>query len=410
MVSLLARGYRLDTKSFTLRPKGLFVVTSTPDGAQILINNKLESATNATLPLPPDTYEVEVKKEGYHSWKKQITIEKEEVTKIDTYLFPLAPSLSAITFTGASNPTLSPDGTKIAYGVIPNDKAESEKIGIWIIDLTDLPIGFLQEPRKITDLDPTGITWRWAPDGRQMLLAGPPGFFLIDTNQLTSKTQVNLLTDVMLAQLTQKWQENEDKKNQANFETLPEKLQQVLEAENIVFSPDATKILYTSKADVTIPPNLKAQLPGSSTQKEERNTKNGRTYVYDIKEDRNFLIYDHETTTDKKIFEEASAAASILATDQKRPIVKKTKPTPTPTSLKNHNSVRWFPSSSHIVLAEPNQVTIMDYDGTNKINVWSGLYNSPFALPSPNHSRLIILTNLGAGNSTPPNLYSISLR
>jgi len=37
-------------------------------------------------------------KMGLLSWKKRLTIKKEEVTKVDTVLFPAAPSLSAITF------------------------------------------------------------------------------------------------------------------------------------------------------------------------------------------------------------------------------------------------------------------------------------------------------------------------
>ena len=93
-----------------------------------------------------------------------------------------------------------------------------------------------------------------------------------------------------------------------------------------------------------------------------------RTYVYDIKEDRNFLISDYES-----------------------------------------QQISWFPTSAHLVQAQPNKVTIMDYDGTNRQVVYDGAYQAPFAFPSSNPNRLLIVTNLGSDSSI-PNLYSLSLK
>ena len=127
-------------------------------------------------------------------------------------------------------------------------------------------------------------------------------------------------------------------------------------------------ILYTASGSGTLSDNLIPPLPGASTQKQERNIQTGRTYTYDIKEDRNFLI-----------------------TDQPEPIL------------------RWMPTGKHLLLATPGQIVIMDYDGTNKEVVYSGSYVSTYAFPFNNTTRLLILTNLGAGTAS-PNLYTLTIK
>jgi hypothetical protein len=139
-------------------------------------------------------------------------------------------------------------------------------------------------------------------------------------------------------------------------------------------------VLYTASGSATIPSNLKKELPGSSTQKQQRDLKDGNTYVYDIKEDRNFLVYEDSSLSIKNGF-----------------------------SDKDGVRMSWFPTSRHLVLAEKDMITIMDYDATNQQEVYNGSYVSPHAYPAVSTDRLLILTNLGASNSL-PNLYSISLK
>lgn len=381
LVSLIARGYRFDTKTIGLRPTGLLVITSVPDGAQILINGELESATNATISLPPNTYDVEVRRDGFIPWRKRLTIMKEEVTKEDIVLFPAAPSLSALTFTGAEKPILSPDGTKIAYAVPRrNDTAAEIRPGLWVMDLADLPIGFSREPRQITDASLDGATWQWSPDSRQILLETLRGTFLVNTGTLTPQTTLVNIEGTRLTEILETWEEQRQKKLEAQLSRVPEVMRDILgrKAKDLVFSPDDTRVLYTASSSAQIPEGLVSPLPGSSTQKQERNIKEGHTYVYDIKEDRNFLVYDKE--------------ASLGYNEDTKAIL------------------RWFPTSRHLVLAEEDKISIMDYDGTNRQVVWGGPYVAPFALPFPNTTRLLILTSLGAGNGNQTNLYALSLR
>ena len=74
LIIRLAQGYKPDLSTGTLRPTGLLVATSDPDAAQLFVDGKLKSATNTTLSLAPDKYEVEIKKDGFFPWKKTLTL------------------------------------------------------------------------------------------------------------------------------------------------------------------------------------------------------------------------------------------------------------------------------------------------------------------------------------------------
>ena len=360
IISLYARGYRFDVKTFRFEPNGLLVIKSDPDGAQVFINTELKTATNTTIPLPPDTYDVEIRKEGYLSWKKRLVIEKEIVTEANASLFKAVPSLSAVTFSGNINPVPTNDLTKIAYAV--------PKTGLWVIETVNLPLGFAKDPRQITDGDLTGAFWEWSPNGREILLITKTGIFLLDAGHFTPQNQrVNITSGK--TEILAEWEKERKIKLAAQIKKLPGELVDILERKTdlITFSPDETKILYTASSSAELSDNLIKPLPGASTQKQERQIKAGKAYVYDIKEDRNFSI--------------SNSAATL----------------------------RWFPTSQHLVLAEDGKITIMDYDGTNRQEVYSGSYIAPHAFPTVNDERLLILTNLGA-DSVLPNLYSLSLK
>ena len=74
-VSYYARGYKFNPKTLSFLPNGILVIKSEPDGASVLINGELKTATNATISLSPGVYDVEVKKDGYFSWYKRLAIE-----------------------------------------------------------------------------------------------------------------------------------------------------------------------------------------------------------------------------------------------------------------------------------------------------------------------------------------------
>jgi len=360
LVIFYARGYRFDKETLRFRPNGLLVIKSDPTGAQVFINGDLKTATDTTLSLLPGVYDISVRKDGSLPWSKRLTIEKEVVTLAYVALFRVAPSLTAVTFEGALNPVSSSDYSKIAYAV-PGS-------GLFLIETADLPLGFSRDPRRLTDGDLTQASWEFSPDGRQIMLTGQFGVFLLDSGSFTpqnARVNISSRKEAVLGE----WETLKKNKLSAQLKNLPEELADMLQrkASAVTFSPDDTKILYTASSSASLKENLIKAPPGSSTQKQERNIEAGKTYVYDIKEDRNFRVADEGV------------------------------------------SVRWFPTSKHLVLAEAGQVVIVDCDGTNRQPVYSGSYIAPHAYPYLNSSKILILTNLGAGASI-PNLYSLGLK
>jgi WD40 repeat protein len=381
VVFLYARGYRLNSNTGEFSPNGLLVIKSVPDGAQVFINGELKTATNVTLPLEPNTYDISVKKEGYISWNKRLTIDKEIVTEATAHLFKSVPSLSAITFSGVDNPIPSYDLSKIGY-VVPPTQNNTENQGLWIMETVNLPLGFSRDPRRITDGNLTGSSWVWSPDGREILLTTTQGIFLLDTGVFTSQAQrVNVAEQRSM--ILASWQEEKNKKNTDQIKKLPEELREIMQrrTEALEFSPDEEMVLYTASSSATIPTNLIKKLPGASTQKEVREIEKGKNYIYDLKEDKNFLIDDG----DGELIIEGGFSNSAV------------------------RRISWYPSSRNLILAEEGKITIMDYDGTNKQIVYSGSFITPHVYPTLSLDRLLILTNLGAG-TTAANLYSLSLK
>ncbi len=366
-----AKGYRFDPKSLKFLPNGILVIKSDPTAAQIFIDGELKTAADATIRLAPGTYDVSVRKEGYTTWEKRLVIEKEVVTSAEISLFRSAPSLTATTFSGVISPIATKDQAKIAY-VVPLAKENGlEKAGLWVMETVNLPLGFSRDPRRITDGNIVDATWLWSPNGREILLTTSTGVFILDAGEFTPQGQRVNIGTARKKEILSEWETERQRKLNAKIKPLHEDLQNIFttRVSSIDFSPDDDKILYTASSSATIPDNLIKPLPGASTQKQNRYIKRDSTYVYDIKEDRNFLIEE---------------------------------------SPKN-KSVVWFATSNHILIAEDGKVLIADYDGTNRMDIYTGTYSNPNAFPTLNEDRILILTNLGAID-TIPNIYSLSLK
>ena len=366
-VSYYARGYRFDFKALKFQPNGILVIKSEPDGASVIIDGELKTATNATVSLPPGTYDVEVKREGFFGWYKRLTIQKEIVTSAAISLFKNVPSLSPATLTGALNPVDSEDGARIVFTV--------PKSGLWTMDTFNLPLGFSNGPKKIADGEFTNTSYEFSPDSRQILLTVSNNIFLISAESLTSQSEwVNVTSKK--DSILEEWETERKIKKTSLLKNLPPEVSDVLSRKSsaFVFSPDGQMILYTASGSGTLAENLIKPLPGASTQRQERTIQTDHTYIYDIKEDRNFLIADQPFN-----------------------------------GLTDQPAIRWMPSSRHLIAAQEGQVVIVDYDGTNRQVVYSGSYIAPFAFPYINSTKILILTNLGAASST-PNLYTLTVK
>jgi len=407
IVGFFVRGYRVNLNDKTFRPTGILSATSIPEGAQVWINGKLKTATDQTITLSPDEYQVEIKKPGFITWKKVITIEKEVVAEANALLFPIAPDLKALSFTGASQPEISPDGTKLVYFVITEEavnnpveveslgsdqelatttadlspKKEDSKIGLWFINLAEKPLVRSFQSRSLIKLPATfnfeAVTLHWSPDSRKILMTVAKSeqindYFLIDTNQSYDFTIPPLIGEgeAKTQQILADWQKQEELSFQQIFVKLPEKMQEILtsQGENLIFSPDETKILYQVRTKISLPEKfITKEVVGSSTQKETRNLKPDSWYVYDRKEDKNFLVSNNKEV-----------------------------------------EVSWFPTSQHLLLVKEGlSIEIIEYDGHNQATVYSGPFEDNHVFPFPSGKQLLILTSLN--KNRPSDLYSISL-
>jgi len=403
------QGYRIDFVNKTLRPTGLLVAVSNPVGAEVFVNGKLKEATNSNLALSPGEYQIGIKKSGFLPWQKKLLLKKELITETNAFLFPEIPDLKPLTFNGALQPKISPDSSRIIYIVpIPETKTSTASAtlanlpGVWVMDLTDSFFPLNKEPRqiakslaKVRDFGSTELFW--SPDSRQVLAVFKSGEkILLDAGQFNLESSLIDITST-LPSLISSWQIEAKTREQAKLRRLPIPLQEILaqNAKEISFSPDGAKITYIATASAEIPENLLPSIFSASTQKQNRQIEPGNFYVYDAKEDRNFLIP----------FKILSPTPSL---------VKKVKsPTPTPpyfSLLTTNFSPLWFPTSRHLFWAEGEKVIVCEYDGTNVTTIYSGPFEKSFVVASSGGNRLIILTKLNPSEEKVPNLFSVSLR
>ena len=370
------------------------VANSIPKGAQVWIDDKLKTATDQTITLSPGQYKVEIKKPGYSTWKKDLQIDKEVAVTTDAYLFPLAPDLKALGFTEITSPNLSPDGSKVIYFVLPSSKiatssvdADSlEEIGISIIDLTEKALGRSFKPRVLAKTRPDfnfdQLTVDWSPDSREILLTisqdNDKEYFILDTNQTYDFTVLPIINTPpsQVLKMIVKWQKEKELEKEELFSKFPEVMETILKekCQNTAFSPDETKILYQVIKATKIPEKLIAkEIIGASTQKEERNLVSGNWYVYNFKEDKNFLILKEKESEKIKI--------------------------------------KWFPTSKHLLLVEKGEkVEVIEYDGINRIAVYAGPFKNSFVFPFPSGKSLLISTSLSSSEDQLPHLYAVGLR
>ncbi|PIS09039.1 hypothetical protein COT75_03445 [Candidatus Beckwithbacteria bacterium CG10_big_fil_rev_8_21_14_0_10_34_10] len=401
-----AKGYRLNFKNKTVDGTGLLVTNSFPKGASVYINSKLTTATDDTLNLPPGEYEIKIVKDGFISWEKKLLLQEELVTQTNAHLFPAVPDLNALTSSGATNLTPSPDGYKIAFSVA--SASAKLKNGLWVLDLNSNSLSSSYGTRQISQefgsIDFSKADILWSPDSQEILVKNNGDTVLLDADRLNQPESINDVL-VRLSLILSEWEKELAEKRQKQLSKLPEEMQKIAtqSAKNVYFSPDEEKLLYTATASALIKEDLIPSLPASNTQEEERNLQAGRIYVYDLKEDKNFFIAEaeKETAEETKLDKEE---------DEKAIINRRIKEIQRHYSPLYFQSLQWFPTSKHLVYNMKDKITILEYDNTNIATVYAGPFENSFVYPWPDGSKLAILTTLTPEADQPLNLYAIDLK
>lgn len=405
-----------------MKGAGLLAATSDPQGAELLIDGRLVSATDDTLYLEPDTYAVEIAKDGYSVWQKQVKVLPEVVTQANARLFPIAASLTPLTFAGVSNISPSPDGQKLIYYTA--SQSATQKNGLYLIELTSNTFSLQRGPRQILQDDPRydieNADIIWSPDSSEILLITKQKEVLLTLDQVRTLDQVSDIS-FRKKQILSQWEEEMYLRERQYLSTFPPQIIQVAtqSAKNVYFSPNKKMLLYTATTSASLADSLIGPVPGASTQTQVRTLKPGYIYVYDREEDRNFELGPEPTTE--------SGAKALLATDLYRRDPQSFIASPSAfTRLQasqsavladNYrryhsplfaNTFQWFPDSKHLLFVADNTVRVVEHDGTNNTSLYSGPFDNSFLYPWPDGNRVLITTSFSP--TAAPNLYAIELR
>ena len=256
-----------------------------------------------------------------------------------------------------------------------------EKSGLFILDTTRRPLSIFNPLKLIvgkSKLPTDSLTDTQnliSPDGKELLFtinatSKFPITYLVTTDENT--TNLFETTRSKLTVITA-WKEKEMEQIDKILETFKKPFYELAKEnfEIVHFSPDETKVLYRAKANVNIPIIIKPRLIGSNQTVETREIIINNLYVYDKKEDRNYLIGSISELPQENIF--------------------------------------WYPDSLHLIINEKKQISIIKYDGTEKQAVYSGPLEQNF-VGVTQEGKLLILANLNPQKNTLPDLYAVGIR
>ncbi len=422
--------YRLTNSGFA-EGTGLLSATSFPTGAEVYVDNKLVTATDDTFYLEPGEYNIRIANDGYNTWEKRLKIEQELVTQTNAKLFPIAPSLSTLTFTGAENIVPSPDGQKIAYYTA--SASAERKNGLYVLDLGNNPLSLQRGPRQIVadtaQIDLSKARLIWSPDSSEILLLSDARTVILQAGQLNELTT---LPDVSFSrrQLLADWEQEMFLREQEFLTQFPDEVIAIAtqSAKNVYISPDKKRLLFTATQVATIPDSIVPPLPATNTQPEERTLQPGGIYVYDREEDKNFRLGSEATDSgtlsanletkdfihkgEKQLLStnlsiQSATNSALFQTLQATESGKLFQNFSSYHSSLFVDSYQWFPNSRHLLYVENNLIKIMEYDGQNRTTIYSGPFANEFVYPWPDGSRLLIQTSFSP--DTPENLYAIEL-
>lgn len=421
LIVALARGYRFNFEERKITSTGILSVNSAPEAAKIYINDELKGVTNQNITLPPGNYRLKLVKDGFTEWQKEVKVLGEVVYSFEAVLFPKNPSLSPLTNLGILKAIPVGEADKL---LIFTQTGNIEKDGIYMLEGNPSRISLLSPLKPIMLLSALPLGTRLESTHVDFSADYSEGVFTFETEDgsiysyvlsLTGQNTDPLQVTGAEATITDAWEADKKKNLQKILETFPKQIKAVAtdSFRIIAFSPDETKILYQARKASEVPLALKERVIGANQTDEHRTLEEGKVYVYDRKEDRNFLIpLDSDrissatpspTITPIESIDEVVQEESIEATDT--PQIESS----AYNKVDIFDYVQWYPSSRHLIVNEGKTISIMSYDGTNKQSIYSGPYETSFfALNSD--WKLLVLANLNPQNNAFGDIYEIGIR
>ncbi len=379
-----ARGYRVDVQKGKVTSTGIIAISSTPQTAQVYVNGLVRGVTDLHLTLPSGKYTIEVKKEGYTSWKKEVVLKGELVVTADATLFPLNASLTPLTTIGISK-VISIDKTDKALLFVEN--GDVEKDGIYVFDQTKRTFS-LFPPLKILakrslfpeDIKLNDVSVIFSPDFKQGIMQFKRAEDSI-SYLMSLEDENTQLFEVTSSQesLETAWNEEKLIETTRLLEIFPKQFAKIASDSFHILSmaPDKSKILYEAKQQITLPYVIQPRLVAANQTPEERSIKLNELYVYDREEDRNYNILLSDSS--EKMWQEGD---TVLV---------------------------WFPDSRHLVKHEGDKISIVEFDDTSRQIVYSGPHDGSF-FDVTSDEKLLILANLNPQFNKTPDIYAVGIK
>lgn len=389
VAGFFAKGYRFSLKTGTISGTGIISVTTLPDQASVYLDGHLTTASNTNINnLIPKSYDVRITKDGFIPWEKNVEVKEGLVSEIKATLYRAIPTIYPLSFNGVTQVVMSPDESKLLYVVPQDPKAgldtsslAARKGGVWVWQVGNLglPIVRGNDQRQVASsllsgVDFTQATYRFSPDGSEILATLPDRSLLLESDRLNESPKDVTPT---VTTLIKTWDEEDKTRSLQKLSTIKDKnlRQEASNSAVLKWSPDDTKLVYS---------------------------KDGET---------NFKVVDFAK---KKSFSLPDAFGYGWFPDSRHLYLVETEaklPSPAPTSpVAQLDLAEKEATASLKSKMSSSKISVIEYDGFNKSEIFAGLIDPQLVVVWPDATRLLVVSSLPTVTASIPNLYGINLK
>jgi len=192
---LEANGYFYDTKTHSVIKNGLIFVDSAPESATVYVNGKRQDTTDARMVLPEGKYDIEVRREGYRTWKLSVQLEGGSIERlVYPFLFPQNPTLANVK-PYASEPKFSTQSPDRRWVII---QSSPQSLNLDLFDLSTERVSSttLSLPANVASAKPSSnlSLQEWSTDNKHVLLkhsfSGGQEYLMIDREDITQSSNL----------------------------------------------------------------------------------------------------------------------------------------------------------------------------------------------------------------------------
>lgn len=408
-----AMGYRYDFENKAFRQIGMIILESKPDNANIFINGNFESTTPYRIKnLLPNEYSINIKKEGFNSWKKILSVGSKKVTwASNIVLFFKNPKKNNLTDLILNNFKISPNHKKIV-----TSSTHEDSFGIWILDIESKQskkifpnnnLDYSSSPISKKELKNIQYSkFLWSENNNKIIISLKnelENYIIIDTEKNSKPVYINNSYDLKVKKI--QWKSNEeiyllDKSGNLHQINLNSKYTPKILQKNIVnfeFNKENSNIVYVSKEDNNYKLNLLSNentknilnLPNNEEFEIQFGKKNSLTLL--LKNKKELLLINTGNNEPKVIGSNTNYSQwsndknKILFSTNNEiwfyPLKKESEKEETTSNTYNYNEANlltryseeiknatWYPNEEYITILLENSIKIIELDGRDKRN------------------------------------------